>query len=228
ELIRRRAAQTPPGDWIRTSNAWHESNLAEGRLPTAPELDQATRDHPVWVKRGGHVGVANSRALALARISAATPDPPGGAMKGSPDGPPTGKLLQAAAWTMVERLIPPPPLAQRADDLRRCCQQYNALGLGTIRDPIVTPDQVLVYQALRDQGGLSLRCRPMFLIDRGTAADQMAAIARLGVRSGFGDDWLAIWGLKALMDGGVQGAALDQPYIDPPGYAGELFWETPA
>src|SRR5438874_575500 len=43
DLIRQRAAQTPPGAWIQTSAAWHEVNLAEGRLPTAPELDEATR-----------------------------------------------------------------------------------------------------------------------------------------------------------------------------------------
>jgi len=59
ELIRQQAAHTPPGQWVQTVDAWHESNLAEGRLPTALELDQATREHPVWVKRGGHIGVAN-------------------------------------------------------------------------------------------------------------------------------------------------------------------------
>ena len=37
DLIRQRAAQTPPGAWIQTSAAWHEVNLAEGRLPTAPD-----------------------------------------------------------------------------------------------------------------------------------------------------------------------------------------------
>ena len=63
DLIRQRAAQTPPGNWIQTSAAWHEVNLVEGRLPTAPELDQATRDHPVLVRRGGHVVVANSLAV---------------------------------------------------------------------------------------------------------------------------------------------------------------------
>ena len=47
ELIRQRAAQTPRGQWIQTQDAWHESNLTEGRLPTAPELDQATQEHPV-------------------------------------------------------------------------------------------------------------------------------------------------------------------------------------
>ena len=43
DLLRQRAVQTPPGTWIQSSAAWHEVNLVEGRLPTAPELDEATR-----------------------------------------------------------------------------------------------------------------------------------------------------------------------------------------
>src|SRR6266550_4619074 len=86
DLIRQRAAQTPPGTWIQTSAAWHEVNLAEGRLPTAPELDEAARDHPVLVRRGGHVVVANSLALTLGGIRRETPDPPGGTILRFPDG----------------------------------------------------------------------------------------------------------------------------------------------
>jgi predicted amidohydrolase YtcJ len=36
DLIAQRAAQNPIGQWIITSGGWRESNLAEGRLPTAP------------------------------------------------------------------------------------------------------------------------------------------------------------------------------------------------
>src|SRR6266705_2115666 len=78
DLIRQRAVQTPPGAWIQTSAAWHEVNLAEGRLPTAPELDEATQDHPVVARRGGHVAIANSRTLTLGGITRETPDPQGG------------------------------------------------------------------------------------------------------------------------------------------------------
>src|SRR6516164_2205604 len=57
------AAQTaPPGEWVVTSMGWHESNLAENRLPTRAELDAAATDHPVLSRRGGHLAVANSAA----------------------------------------------------------------------------------------------------------------------------------------------------------------------
>jgi predicted amidohydrolase YtcJ len=226
ELIRQRAAHTPAGDWIRTSTTWDESNLDERRLPTAGELDQATSQHPVWVKKGGHAGVANSLALHLAGITRETPDPPHGTIQHAADGLPTGELLSAPAMSLVERLIPPPPFEQQVQDLRQACQLYNSYGIGTVRDPIVTRDQMLVYQALRERGGLTVRSRPMFLFSPGTVAEQIADIASLGVRSGFGDDLLKIWGLKTLMDGGPAVAALDQPYVDNPHYAGTPFWKT--
>jgi predicted amidohydrolase YtcJ len=61
---------------------------------------------------------------------------------------------------------------------------------------------------------------------QGPIADKIALIRNLGVRSGFGDDWLKVWGLKSLMDGGPEAAALEQPYTDRPGYSGNLYWTT--
>jgi len=226
EMIRQHAAHIPKGAWIRTSNAWHESNLAERRLPTALELDQASVDHPIWVKRGGHVGVGNSLALKIAGITRETPDPPGGIIKHLPDGSPSGELLEAPAWSLVESLIPLQPFEERVQNLRQACQTYNSYGIGSLRDPIVTREQMLVYQALRERGEMTLRSRPMFLIPRGSNADRMADITSLGVRSGFGDDLLKIWGLKAVMDGGAAAAALDQPYVDESNFAGNLFWKV--
>jgi predicted amidohydrolase YtcJ len=52
-LIRERAALTPPGQWIRSAADWHELGLAERRLPTAAELEEATTDHPVLLQHGG-------------------------------------------------------------------------------------------------------------------------------------------------------------------------------
>src|SRR5258708_10756247 len=66
ELIRQRAAHTPAGAWITTSAAWHEVNVHEGRLPTAPELAEPTRDHPVLVSPVGPLRRAHSLSLPLA------------------------------------------------------------------------------------------------------------------------------------------------------------------
>src|SRR4029077_20414707 len=76
--LRDAAARTPAGEWIISSRCWHETHLRESRLPTARELDAASGEHPIFVQRGGHVGVANSAALRRARITAASAGPPAG------------------------------------------------------------------------------------------------------------------------------------------------------
>jgi predicted amidohydrolase YtcJ len=82
--VARAARAAAPGQWVLTSMAWHESNLAEGRLPTLSELDAASPDHPVLARRGGHLAVANSAALRLA---------------GSPRRPPTRRVAASATAT---------------------------------------------------------------------------------------------------------------------------------
>src|SRR6266568_1860685 len=226
DLIRQRAAQTPPGEWIRTSDAWHEVNLAEKRLPTAPELDEATREHPVIVRRGGHVAVASSLALKLGGITRDTPDPQGGTIVRFPDSTPTGVLIEAPAHAPVTRLVPALTFEQMVEGLRQACQEYNSYGLGAVRDPMVTRDQVPIYQALWEQGELTIRSRLMLspTTGRGTMADSLEGIEGFSVRSGFGDDLLKLWGLKFGLDGGAEGGALDQPYLNNPGYRGHLLW----
>jgi len=62
----------------------------------------------------------------------------------------------------------------------------------------------------------------------GTVADRIALVEGMGVRSGFGDDWLRLWGLKFVMDGGVEGAALEQPFAAGPAGTGHLNWDPEA
>ena len=155
QALREAAARTPAGEWIISSRCWHETHLREGRLPTARELDAASGEHPVFVQRGGHVGVANSAALRLAGITATAADPPSGTVVRLADGTPAGVLIEAAALDPVRRLLPPVTQAQQADLLARQCQLYNRRGIGVVRDPGLVPDEVAVYQAVADRGELT-------------------------------------------------------------------------
>src|SRR5581483_9179309 len=102
-----RAAAQPAGGWVE-GVGYNEAQLPEGRHLTRADLDQASERHPIMVTRTcGHIAVANSLALRLAGISAATPDPPGGVIVRDAAGEPTG-VLQETAMTLVSRLIPAP------------------------------------------------------------------------------------------------------------------------
>src|SRR5271170_5521358 len=135
QALRGAADRTPAGEWVISSRCWHETHLREGRLPTAPELDAASARHPVFVQRGGHVGVANSAALRMAGITATAADPPSGTVVRLGDQTPTGVLIEGGALDPVRRLLPPVSQAQQAELLARQCRLYNRRGIGVVRDP---------------------------------------------------------------------------------------------
>jgi predicted amidohydrolase YtcJ len=214
-----------PGKWILTSIGWHESNLAENRLPTLAELDAAAPDNPVLARRGGHLAVVNSAALRAARIGADTPDPPGGKIGRLPDGSRDG-VLEGGAVYQVAAFAPGPGRVELAAALGTTSAAYAALGVGTIREPMIDLEELLAYQDAWDQDLLRVRVRPMVRIGSELTEDAaIALIDGLDARSGFGDDWLRIWGLKFVMDGGVEGAAMEQPYANDPGHSGHLNWD---
>src|SRR6516162_8973946 len=219
------ARDAAPGEWIVTSMGWHESNLAENRLPSLAELDGAAPDHPVLARRGGHLAVVNSAALRAAGIGPDTPDPPGGKIGRLPDGSRDGTLEGGAVYQVAAFTVGP-DRAQLAAALGTGSAAYAALGVGTIREAMINLDELLAYQDARDRDLLRVRVRPMIRVGAELTEDAaIALIDGLGARSGFGDDWLRIWGLKFVLDGGVEGAATEQPYASDPGSSGHLNWD---
>ena len=75
--IRRKAENTPPGNWISGTD-YNEFYLAEKRFPNRWDIDEAAPGHPVILShRSLHACVLNSLALKLAGIGTETPEPPG-------------------------------------------------------------------------------------------------------------------------------------------------------
>ncbi|WP_372810437.1 amidohydrolase, partial [Litorivivens sp.] len=71
-------ADANPDGWI-LGIGYDDSLLAEKRHPTREDLDAVSKDRPVYILHiSGHMGVANTAALALAGIDNTTPDPEGG------------------------------------------------------------------------------------------------------------------------------------------------------
>src|SRR5260221_2822415 len=138
DIIRQRAATTPPGQWIQSTNSWNQANLAEKRPPSAQELDQATRDHPVFCQRGGHLACVNSLALQLAGITKDTPDPAGGTIQRLPDGSPSG-ILTGGAGVAGAKPGPPRGLGGQVSAVQGRGQGHWGEGGGGGRAPVVRP-----------------------------------------------------------------------------------------
>jgi predicted amidohydrolase YtcJ len=224
-MVAAAAQDAAPGQWILTSIGWHESNFAENRLPTLAELDAAAPDNPLLARRGGHFAVVNSAGLQAAGIGRHTPDSPGGKIGRLADGSRDGTLEGGAVY-QVAAFAPGPSRAELAGALGNGSAAYAALGVGTIREAMTTLDELLAYQDAWDQDLLRVRVRPMIRIGSELSEDAaIALIDGLGARSGFGDDWLRIWGFKLVLDGGVEGAAMEQPYANDPANSGHLNWD---
>ncbi len=81
--------------------------FTDGRSPTKDDLDPVSPNNPVFIMhQGGHWASVNSRALEMAGITAATPDPTGGIIEKGADGEPTGLLYNHRAMDLVRHLIP--------------------------------------------------------------------------------------------------------------------------
>lgn len=227
DAIRSRAAGTPAGSWIVTAADWHESRVQEGRLPTALELDAATDQHPVLVLRGGHNGVLNSLGLRLAGITATSGDVDGGHVDRAPDGTPLG-AVQDEALTTALRLLPPAPTEALVAGIEAVSREYRRHGIGVVRDAAVSPEEWRTMQRAHEQHRLHVRTYGMILSPAAliAAAGSMDAylegLEAAGLRAGEGDDMLRLWGIKLILDGGVEAAALREPYAGSADYRGTV------
>lgn len=211
--VRQRASELAPGAWV-LGRGW--DHAAWGRWPTAADLDVAAPNHPVALTRkDGHVVWLNSAALAAAGIDSATSDPPGGAIER--DGPrPTG-ILKETAKELVLRAVPPPEPWERQAAMVEAWPTAWCRGLTGAHD--MGYDGHAVFRDLatiREAGDLGLRFA-WYLPE-----PELDEAIGLGLRSGLGDEWLRVGGLKLFLDGtlGAQTAAMLAPYEDQPGNTG--------
>ncbi len=84
-----------------------------------------------------------------------------------------------------------------------------------------TADELIAYQELRTAGELPFRVNLMMMID-----DTLDELISLGIKTGFGDDWLRIGPAKLFQDGsgGGKTAAMFDAYHDDPNNYGISIW----
>jgi len=208
-VVREAAANLPEGEWIVTGAGWHESLLTEGRMPTRWELDEAVPNHPVFIPRGGHVAACNSRALEMAGIDRNTPDPAGGVVvRRESDGEATGMLLDSASMLVRRVLPPPPPVEEQVELLAKMMRQLNGLGLVAVTEPGVDASRIEVYERMRAAARMTIRTDLLYRVN--SIQDMPKLFAHRELLS---DDLLRFSGAKFMLDGGIEGGRLKEPYL---------------
>ena len=192
-----KAAETLPGQWVR-GVMYDDTKFAEGRALNRYDIDEAVRDHPVYVgHRGGHTGVVNSAALRLAGVTNDTPDPVGGRFFRE-NGQLTGKVAEYAldvfftvgTWPVMDRGV-----RQRAATISS--RNMAAVGLTSTTDAFGSLESLVAYQDARETDELFFRLSFM----PGGNSEVYQGLKLAGIRSGFGDDILRIGAVKFSADG---------------------------
>jgi len=221
--VARRAETTAPGDWV-VGSGYDQNKL--GAHPDRDALDRAAPGRRVWLRHtSGHMCVVNSVVLAALGLDSAATEVPGGRVVTDADGRPTG-LLEERAQLLVGSLVYPYPLAELTDAIARAGAEYLKEGITSCTEAGIgggwvahSPAELAAYAAARDSGRLGVRVELMtageVLHPLGAhPGDNLVAGLDLGIRTGFGDDWLRLGPVKIFADGSLVGrtAALHGAY----------------
>lgn len=209
-------AKARPGEWVLGGD-WDEQRWPGAPLPARDLIDRVAPKTPVFVNRyDGHMAVANSAALAAAKVTAATKDPPGGEIVRDAKGRPTG-VLKDAAMDYVYKIIPPATRAQKIAALHRAIAHAASLGVTTVQDMGTSPDDLALYEELAKRGELTLRIYAVPPIE--TPLDRASPLRRTGASF-----QVRVQALKGFADGslGSTTAYFLEPYADAPNTRGLL------
>jgi predicted amidohydrolase YtcJ len=195
---------------------YDDSQLAERRHPTRQELDAVSTDVPIVViHQSGHLGVYNSKALALAGVTAATPDPEGGVIHREADGKtPNGVLAENAHIAAVMKTLPKFNEQQMLEMIAAAQKVYIANGYTTAQDGRTDPRTLAVLAAAGSSGTLTVDvvAYPDMQMNEKNALLTGPLMSRAYTHH------FRIGGVKLGFDGSPQGktAWFTQPYFEVP------------
>jgi predicted amidohydrolase YtcJ len=196
--------------WVQ-GRGWNPHRWG-GTYPDREQLDSVVADVPAaFQSHDMHALWVNSAALQRAGIDRNTPDPEGGRIVRDDRGEPTGMLLETAAQLVVKKIPTVTDEEMRASvvEAQRELHSYGITGIHSYPGVhLPEPDPLPVLEDLRSRGSLALR------VLQHISAEKLSQAIRIGLRSGFGGDWIRIGAVKMFLDGalGSRTAWMLEPY----------------
>jgi len=218
DAIRKRAAQTPAGNWV-LGFKYDDTKMAEGRPINRADLDAAAPNNPVFIRhRGGHTAFVNSAALNKADINDQTPNPSGGAYEHGADGKLTGRVMDNGNAAFASKIPSTATRSDRRDGVKLITQMLVRAGVTSAHDALGDPDDLLAYQDAYETGDLHARIYCLI------GAPHIDKMIRAGIRTGLGNEWVRVGAMKLMLDGSIseRTARLSQPYVGRPNDYGIL------
>jgi len=218
-IVREYAAAHPEVEWIR-GGGWSMDDFPGG-TPSRADLDAIVADRPVFLtNRDGHGAWVNSRALTLAGITRATPDPGDGRIERALDGEPTGALHEGA-MDLVERLLPEDTADELDAGLRQAQEHLHSLGITGWQDAWVNDAGQAAYERVAERGQLTARVVGALWWDRDRSLEQIAGLIERRARGPHGR--FRASSVKIMLDGVIENftAAMVEPYLGRDGLPGD-------
>jgi predicted amidohydrolase YtcJ len=189
------AAQLPEDGWV-VGSGWYNDAWPNPAFPTRRHLDVAAGGRPVYLRRkDGHSAWVSSAALQLAGIDTATADPAGGVIDRDGRGRPTG-ILRETAMHAVSGIVPRATDADFDAALAQALVALAELGVTSVHS-MDSARGFAALQRLHSKDQLKVR------VTYNLPLADLHHAERMGVRSGWGDEYLRIWGVKAFLDGSL-------------------------
>jgi predicted amidohydrolase YtcJ len=225
-----------PDRWLEVTSWDRQGTVSVDADPTRAALDVLRTERPILVHSTDHHSVlTNSRGMALAGITAATPDPAGGKITRDAGGQPTG-IFEDAGSTLVSGAIPAPT---HEDDVRSAKAALDAIrrqGVTTFMDASSDERTLSAFTAVQRGGQLTARAFFAILLDpEKVGKDPEKAIAAVRALAASHDQGAAVPApgigarhVKLMLDGVLQApaqtAAMLAPYNDNVGTDGAPKW----
>jgi predicted amidohydrolase YtcJ len=226
-MVGEAAKKARPGAWI-VGRGWHQEKWTrrpepnvEG-FPTHASLDRVSPDNPVVLTHAsGHATFANAKAMALAGVTKATPNPPGGEILKDASGDPTGLfretasgLLGRAERTARETMTPAELDAEARRVIQLAVDECLRKGITSFHDAGVSFRTVDLYKQVAQEGKLGVRLYVMVREGNASLAANLAKYRTVG----FAGNHVTLRTIKVSIDGalGPRGAWLLEPYADLP------------
>ncbi|MBA2112872.1 amidohydrolase [Bremerella alba] len=129
-VLKEQASQVPAGTWIR-GRGYDDTLMKEQRHPTRNDLDKVSKVHPIWIGHtSGHLGVANSKALEIAKVTRDTKVSKGSHIRKNPEtGDPNGVLEECGG--LITRHIPRNSDENELAAVKAAVEQYVSQGVTT-------------------------------------------------------------------------------------------------
>ncbi|WP_437332167.1 amidohydrolase [Sorangium sp. So ce394] len=154
-----------PDQWLEVTSWDRQGTVSVDADPTRAALDALRTQRPILVhSTDHHSALTNSRGMALAGITAKTPDPAGGKIGRDAGGQPTG-IFEDAGIALVSAAMPPPT---PEDDVRSAKAALDAIrrqGVTTFMDAWSDERALRAFTAVQRGGELTARALFAIMLD---------------------------------------------------------------